>query len=368
MPATSRLLLGGAAVLALAVSGCATPVSGTPVAASNVKTTTAKPTTSTRPGQAPEPDTGSETAVALMRKIQAGDVCALHDESFLKKFGSKVIRTPGPGFHGCTGIGGEPNGQHFWLFELKVGEPYRPSTREPDKVEQVGGRDVFFPKAEAVNGVEDTCYAKTKLAGTDFVLSLRARMVPNQGQPAPWPERCQEAGAYAALLGPRADDLPARTGGEPESRLLGKDPCAKKDQIVALYPDWQLESSGYLSPYDCQLKFGQADKPLQLVLTLAWDRDDEPSDKTFGDQRLDKIDVGGFPGQRLSSAGKGSGGSCKNTLVVKPGQKDVKFSAHLVRVGADTSRNFKKPASQEPIPAPDCAQVDQATQLVVSGI
>ncbi|MGO1050422.1 hypothetical protein [Crossiella sp. CA198] len=364
MSAKFRLLTG---VLALAVlaAGCTTTVSGTPTAGAQAPTSAARPSSTGRPGAPPEADKSSETVVALMKKIQETDICALHDQEFLKKFGPKVVSTNGPGFNGCAGIGGTPNAEHFWLFELVLGAPYEPKDRNKDKSEDVGGRKIYFPTISGTN--DDTCHAKIQLGQTDFGATLRARMVPNTGKPAPWPERCQQAGAYLALLAPKLESPPARTAAA-DGRLLGKDPCAKKDQIVGLYPEYQLQAVEYVSPYDCRIRFVKGDEPLKLLVSVSWDRDDEPSLTSFGSQRVEKIEMGGLSGIRRTSADVGRGGSCFTSLTVKPGEKDVKFSAHLVQVEADLTIDFSKPATGKPVPPAPCGPVNQATELVLSGI
>lgn len=360
MSATSRLLPGAIALLAVLAAGCTTAVPGTPTAAP-------KPTGSTaRPSQPGVADKSSEAVVALMKKVQGTDVCALHDKEFLGRFGPKVITNPGPGFHGCTGIGGTPNADHFWLFELKVGQPYEPKERDKDKSEEIGGKKIYFPTF-STDTAQDTCHAKVLLGETDFAAVLRARMVPNKGQPAPWPERCQQAGAYLVALAPKLDSLPARTA-PADSKLIGKDPCDKKDQLVALYPDFELAGVDYVSPYDCRIRMGKPTEPVKLLISVSWDLDDEPDTSVLGSQRAERITLGGLNGVRLATVDQGRGGSCGTTMTVKPGEKDVKYSAHLVKVSTDQTIDFSKPPTGKPLAPADCGPVNQATELVLSGL
>lgn len=365
MSAMSRLLPGVVCLVAVIAAGCTTAIPGTPQAA-QTPSGAARPTSTARPGAPVESDKSSETAVALMKKIQGADICALHDQEFLKKFGPKVVLNPGPGFHGCTGIGGTPNAEHFWLFELKVGAPYEPKDKAKDKAEDVGGRKVYFPTF-STGDKDDTCHAKIQLGQTDFSATLRARMVPNTGKPAPWPERCQQAGAYLAQLAPKLESPPARAAA-PDSRLLGKDPCAKKDQLTALYPDYQPQRVDYVSPYDCRIYLTSPTEPLKLLVSVSWDLDDEPEANSSGGLRAEKITMADLPGVRVMSVDQGKGGRCLNSITVKPGQKDVKFSAHLVKVEADVSIDFSKPPNGKQVPPADCGTVNQATEQVLAGL
>ncbi len=306
---------------------------------------------------------------ALMARIRATDPCALHNLDFLKRFGPDHLFRLVNGFNSChvtAGKKGDPN-RDIFFFTITLGEYYDDNSKEKDKLENVGVHQVYQQRFK--NPPVDTCYYNLPYEKTDFAVTLKALRSPPRGTAdRNWPERCQIAKEYLGSIADNVLALPPREKAPEGRTLIGKDPCAQRNELAALLPDWTPGSPKYLRPYNCELPFTKQSEPYTLTMKISWDLNVEPSTKAFSGQTAKRIHIGDLGGVQLVVSGldNSDGGSCSNSMTLQPSDQDVTDGAHLIHVGLATKTTTRD--SQTSVPAASCDQVDKATEIVLRGI
>lgn len=336
------------------------------------------------------------TPAALMAKIRAASICDMHDLEALKKYAPNTgYGGADHNFYSCTGLAGtEIPGSDGklkldadrYLFELTVGRKYDQEDQAEDTPEQVDGQQIFLDStSKDMSKPDDTCYYNLAFKGVGFGAQLRARkLIPGATTDGNWPERCTVAKEYLAKIAPKILALKERSKPPTEPTVLGKDPCAKREEIIAAVglSGWTPGETTYQNPYACEIPFTKQGEAYTQQVSVYWDLDAVPSTTTLGGgQRAENMQLGGLNGVRFSSESSGTsiatgqpykaGGSCQNTMVLKPEDPGVANSATLLRIELSTAPargSASQPGQTVDVPAPSCAPVDQATEKVIAGV
>ncbi|HEX3731609.1 MAG TPA: hypothetical protein VHU91_01595, partial [Mycobacteriales bacterium] len=268
-------------------------------------------------------DKTPNSPVALMKKIQAADPCAIHNIAALKKYGPNQGLALDRSFNDCSALSGDKNNQtsDVYKFELTLGTSYTAADKAKDTPETVGGLKVF--KLNVSEDLTDSCYYNLPYPGLDYAVEIRAVKLPPEGGNKDWPQRCQVAKEYLQAVSSKALSLPARTKPPAEPTLEGKDPCAKSAEAAAAVSGWTAGQITYQNPYFCRIPLTKTGSPVPMTLSIYWDINAEQSTTSSFGGTAKAIQLGGLSGAQLSSDNFGSGGgSCSNAMVFKKANPD----------------------------------------------
>ncbi|SDM44780.1 hypothetical protein SAMN04489726_1674 [Allokutzneria albata] len=299
-------------------------------------------------------------SAALMAKLRAADLCLALDPEPMKKYGSKQTTVQGPGLVGCKILSGDvgPTGpiHRFEISTRIYTEIDRLSNRDVE--EQAGGYKVFRSERQLT---DSGCTYRLPIAESGYAFVIEGyKSSGQQGQKNTWPEACADAKAYTGAIAAKLLAFPARTTPPTGTSLLGKDPCAAQQQVVAEFPGWTVDRVERATPYACHVVLTKAGDPYSYDLGLDFHLNVEQ--EVTADNPA--VTIAGLRGIRLNkSFMPGLPEYCTLSLTYKPSEPKGTKTGHLI--GVDLRPKQVKQGGTPPQSLSPCTAVDKIAATVV---
>ncbi|ASR34904.1 hypothetical protein BAY61_07830 [Prauserella marina] len=322
------------------------------------------------PSASSTPDEPADPLTAHHERVRGTDPCAMAEsDEYLKQFGSIQDTLTAPNIYQCIARSGDENAD-VYLFYLTIDEYWDGAEALNPEPTEVDGREAVKTSAPSDDSLDSSCTINVPyLDVPERAAKVRGAKVPAEGGDATWPEACDVTKEYFATILPKLDAMKPNPNPEPGD-IIGHDPCARKDEIVALFPGWTATEPEYNGAYSCNVDLTQEGSGYTHEVEIYFGLNERQATTSGGNTvSSEEIEFEGYEGIKTASDATILT-DCGNLLITKPSSNPQENDYHLLSVNLMTVAVTDYEAGEQPENAPetDCGLTDEITREVLTGI
>ncbi|TDD25977.1 hypothetical protein [Nonomuraea diastatica] len=318
-----------------------------------------------------DPLAGDGPLFAHFKRVRAADPCELVPHSMVKKYGPEQLTVRGTGITECQYLTGYSDAaKSVYSFKIDLHAHFEQKDAEDAEQEELDGRTIYREEYSTDSASHRSCHYKVPYEGVEgSALALDLLKTPPRGKESQeWPQRCAAAKQYLGAVMDKILKLPPRKGRA--AGIMGKDPCARKDDLLAaIGGSYKLVDVRYSGPYSCDLELANKAKNQKLTLSsgLAF-HERQTGGESTAEVRNRRLTMNGLYVLNSRSDYKVSK-SCQNSVELRRATNSRKNDAHYVTVGLSSGKLELKDADAGfEAPPVSCTLVIKLTRIVLDGV